>query len=67
MRLAERVFAAIFGALLLGTGIYAALAGVVAPIWGYIGGIALAALGGNAIYGAFANKRPWIFLIGPLP
>ena len=41
MRLAERVFAAVFGALLLGTGIYAALAGVVAPIWGCIGGIAL--------------------------
>lgn len=65
MRSAERVFAALFGMLLLGTGIYAAL--FAAVVWGYIGGLLLAVLGANAIYASLTDKRPWIFLIGPLP
>lgn len=67
MRSAERVFAALFGMLLLGTGIYAALFAAVEPVWGYIGGLLLAVLGANAIYASLTDKRPWIFLIGPLP
>jgi hypothetical protein len=67
MRSADRYFAALFGALLLGTGIYAAFFGAVEPVWRFTGGLLLAVLGGNAIYGSLAGKRPWIFRIGPLP
>ena len=67
MRSAERVFAGLFGVLLLGIGIYAAFLPAVDPLWGYIGGVLLAVLGGNAIYAALRDKRPWIFLIGPMP
>lgn len=62
-----RVFAAVFGGLLLGTGIYAAAGGAVEAVWGYIGGFTLMLLSGNAIYAAIADKRPWVFRVGPLP
>lgn len=67
MKSGEKVFAIVFGALLLGTGIHALLFAVVDPVWGYPGGVLLAVLGGNAIYGGLADRRPWIFQIGPLP
>ena len=63
----ERAFVALLGALLLGTGLYAVLAGVAPPVWRYPGGALLAALGGNAVWGAWTGKRPWIARIGPLP
>lgn len=67
MKSTERAFAALFGALLLGVGIYAVLYGATGTIWGYIGGAVFAVLGGNALYAAVTNRRPWIFRIGPLP
>ena len=63
----ERVFVGVFGAFLLGVGIYVLLHGVAPPFWNYLIGAVLAALGGNAVLGAFTGKRPWISRIGPLP
>ncbi|MBB3103534.1 uncharacterized membrane protein HdeD (DUF308 family) [Azomonas macrocytogenes] len=63
----ERSFAAIFGLLLLGTGLYALFSDQTGAAWRYIGGISLVVIGANAIYGALTRKRPWISKIGPLP
>ncbi len=62
----ERVFLALFGALLLGVGIYALLDGEADAVWRYLGGLSFAALGANAIHGAVIGRRPWIARIGPL-
>ncbi|GGK15241.1 hypothetical protein GCM10011394_25530 [Luteimonas terricola] len=45
-----------FGLLLIGIGIYAALFPTVEPVWGYIGGVLLTVLGGNAIYAALKDS-----------
>ena len=63
----ERVFVGVLGALLLGAGIYAVMAGGASPAWRYLGGGVLCALGANAVHGARTGKRPWVFRIGPLP
>ena len=63
----ERLFVGAFGALLLGIGIYAVLYGPASPVWRYLGGGVLGALGLNALYCAIAGKRAWISKIGPLP
>jgi len=63
----ERIFAGVFGALLLGVGVYVLLFGVVPALWKYLTGAVLVALGANAVLGAFTGKRPWISRIGPLP
>ena len=63
----ERLFVGLLGALLLGSGLYAVLAGAAPPVWRYPGGALLAVLGGNAVWGAFTGTRPWISRIGPLP
>ncbi len=63
----ERIFVGVFGAFLLGVGIYVLFFGVVPAFWKYLAGAVLAALGANAVLGAFTGNRPWISRIGPLP
>ena len=67
MKSGERIFCAVFGALLLGIGIYVAVFSTVETVGRYGGAILLIVLGGNSIYSARSGKRPWIFWIGPLP
>lgn len=67
MRSGERVFVGVFGAFLLGIGIYVLLFGAGSDVWRYGGGIALAAIGANAVYGALTGTRPWMSRVGPLP
>lgn len=67
MKSGERVFATVFGAFLLGLGIYIAFFGLLEPWWNYSAAIVFVAFGVNAIYGARNEKRPWIFSIGPIP
>jgi hypothetical protein len=63
----EKVFVGIFGLFLIGLGLYVLLFGEVSALWRYVGGLAILAIGINAVYGAISDKRPWISRIGPLP
>jgi hypothetical protein len=62
-----RIATGAFGALLLLVGLYALAFSDAAPGWRYLGGLALVALGANAVYGALTGKAPWLLRIGPLP
>jgi hypothetical protein len=67
MGLVGRIAAGLFGALLLGVGVYALAFSEASPAWRYLGGSLIAVLGANAVYGALSGKEPWISKIGPLP
>ena len=67
MRQGVRVFAGLFGALLLGVGVYALAFSPASPLWRYVGGTALVLLGIDALRGAFTGREPLIMRIGPLP
>lgn len=63
----ERIFAGLFGLFLLSLGVYVLLLGEVSATWRYIGGLAIVAIGVNAVLGAATGRRPWISRVGPLP
>jgi hypothetical protein len=67
MGLVGRIAAGMLGAMLLSVGVYALAFSEASPAWRYLGGLAFAVLGANALYGALSGKEPWIKKIGPLP
>lgn len=67
MERGERVFTVTFGAVLFSVGLYALVFGEASAAWRYLGGVALCALGMNALYGGTIGKRPWISKLGPWP
>lgn len=67
MRKGERIFSAVFGALLLGVGIFALAQGHLSPAWRLVGGLALALLGGNSMFAAYTGNPSWLSRLGPLP
>jgi len=67
MNKGERIFSAMFGAVLLAVGIVALGQDHLSPAWRYIGGSVLILLGGNALYAAYRGKASWLSHVGPLP
>ena len=67
MSTGERTFSAVFGALLLGIGIFAFWQDHLSPPWRIGGGLLLALLGGNALFAAYRGKASWLSRLGPLP
>ena len=67
MKSLERVLLVNFGVILSGVGLYALVLSDASPVWRYLGGGFLCAVGINAIYCGATGKRSWISRIGPLP
>lgn len=67
MNVFERLFVGVFGDFLLGLAVYVLMFGVVSLPWRLLASVVFGVLGGNAIYGTFIGKRPWLAKIGPLP
>lgn len=63
----ERIFSAVFGALLLGVGIFALGQAHVSLAWRLGGGLLLVLLGGNSLFAAYRGKASWLSRLGPLP
>jgi hypothetical protein len=63
----ERIYSAVFGALLLGVGIFALWQDHLSPAWRLGGGILVALLGANSLLGAYRGKASWLSRLGPLP
>lgn len=63
----ERLFAWVFGLLLVGTGVYAWLFSQTDALWRFGGGAALVLLGGNLLQSAWQGKPSWLSRLGPLP
>ncbi len=63
-----RLFSGVFGAFLLGVGVYALALGF-APMSALhlVGGIGLVLVGGNMVVSAYAAKESWLSRLGPLP
>ena len=63
----ERLFLAVFGALLLAVGIFALAQNHVSLAWRLGGGFLLILLGGNSLFSAYRCKAAWLSRLGPLP
>ncbi len=64
---AERIFSAVFGALLLGIGIFSLFQDHLSFAWRLGGGFLLALLGFNSLWAAYRGKASWLSRLGPLP
>jgi hypothetical protein len=64
---AERIFSAVFGALLLGLGIFGLFQDHLSFGWRLGGSFLLALLGSNSICAAYRGKASWLSRLGPLP
>ncbi len=65
-----RIVTALFGLLLVATGVFVALTPVLYGVRWIVGagsGAALLALGLNAILASYRATEPWVSRIGPLP
>ncbi len=67
MKAFERTFLAVFGAFLMGVGVYAMLFSHAPTPWRIGGGIMLALVGGNMLYASYRGKPSWLSRVGPLP
>lgn len=63
----ERVFSAVFGALLTGIGVFALVQDHLSPVWRLCGGLGVVLLGLDSIVAAYRGKASWLSRIGPLP
>jgi hypothetical protein len=63
----ERIFSAVFGALLLGVGIASLAQGHLSPAWRLVGALALVLVGGNSMFAAYTGTPSWLSRLGPLP
>lgn len=62
-----RLVSSVFGALLVGGGVYVLLTASPMTAPELIGGCALAILGANHLLSARVGREPWLSKIGPLP
>lgn len=67
MNKGERIFSAVFGALLFAVGVFALAQDHLSPALRVAGGLALILLGGNSMFAAYSGKASWLSRIGPLP
>lgn len=63
----ERVFSAVFGAVLIAIGIFALAQGHLSPLWRFCGGIGVVLFGANAVVAACRGRPSWLSRLGPLP
>lgn len=63
----ERMFSAVFGALLLGVGVFALFQDHLSLAWRLGGAFFLALLGSNSLWAACRGKASWLSRLGPLP
>ena len=63
----ERIFSAVFGALLLGVGMFALFQDHLSFAWRLGSSFLLALLGSNSLLAAYRGKASWLSFLGPLP
>jgi len=63
----ERIFSAVFGAFLIGVGIFVLAQDHLSPVWRLVGGFVPVLLGGNSMLAAYSGKVSWLSRLGPLP
>lgn len=63
----ERLFSAVFGALLFGVGVFAFSQDHLSPAWRFGGGFLLILFGANSLLAAYRRRASWLSRLGPLP
>lgn len=62
-----RLVSAVFGALLVGIGVFLLVTAYPLTAWELLGGSALMILGMNHVLTARSGTEPWLSTLGPLP